>query len=131
METTCKEVTICLVRFNISLKKNEVYAFYQKRQSDFPITEVDILAIQNALLNGSSKFRILREQNCYHPGFNVPLLSLELELADEFIIGTLGGILMKAFGQSSFFQIIVLVLPVRIENFLIIFIRLEKSRYSS
>jgi hypothetical protein len=61
----------------------------------------------------------------------VPLLSLELELADEFLIGTLGGILMKAFGQSSFFQIIVLVLPVRIENFLIILIRLEKSRYSS
>lgn len=83
------------MRFMLFIKTKQLLSHHRSRYSGH----------SKRKLNGIIKFRIFREN--YNPGLNVPLLSLELELADELIIGTLGGILMKAFGQSSFFQRIV------------------------
>jgi hypothetical protein len=88
---------------------NEVYAVYKQNNSDYELSEGDILNIQNLVLSGNYYFSSLRLVRTYSesPGSNlIPALSVEVEasLADEVVIGALAGILIKELGQSSYFS---------------------------
>lgn len=82
----------------------EVYAFFRQK-GDFPLSEVDILHIQNALLSGNFNFSPLRiVVETHSDSGSSRLLYLSPSPADDVVIGALGGILVKELRQSSYFR---------------------------
>lgn len=86
---------------------NEVYAVYKQDNSDYELSEGDILNIQNLVLSGNYNFsplRLVRTSSEYTGPNFIPAFGVEASLADEVVIGALGGILIKELGQSSYFS---------------------------
>lgn len=82
----------------------EVYAFFRQK-GDFPLSEVDILHIQNALLSGNFHFSPLRiVVETHSDSGSSRLLYLSPSPADDVVIGALGGILVKELRHSSYFR---------------------------
>lgn len=87
---------------------NDVYAVYKHNNSNYELSEGDILNIQNLVLSENYYISSLKLVITYSepPESNlIPDINIEASsLADEVVIGAFGGILIKELGQSSFFS---------------------------
>lgn len=85
--------------FSLVFEINNVYAVFKQNDSNYDLSEEDILGIQNALLSGNYHFSPLRLVRGSNIAFDV-----EASLADEVVIGALCAILIQELGLSSDFR---------------------------
>lgn len=78
---------------------NNTYALFKQEDSDYELSDGDILAIQNALLSGNYRFSPLRLVRGYGGSVDI-----EATLADEVVISALGAIIIQELATSSYFR---------------------------